>query len=119
MCIQQYIRGRGGTAGLEKEQSDFTSQRWRESKGGECKLQAYKYHEHFSKSFWLVINKKLITWAEECGIWGEEESGFGKGGGGLENVYVMKEITEETESKGRNYTSQFQIQREAYDAINI
>ena len=48
-----------------------------------------------AKTFGWVINRKLTTWIEESKVLGEEQSGFRKGRGGLENTLVMKEIIEQ------------------------
>jgi len=56
-----------------------------------------------AKVFGWVINDKMKKWIEENKILGEEQSGFRKGRGGLENVLVMKEIIERNKKLGKEY----------------
>ncbi len=45
-----------------------------------------------AKIFGMIINEKIRTWIETHKILGEEQSGFRKGRGGLENILTLKEI---------------------------
>lgn len=48
---------------------------------------------------------------------GEEQSGFRKGRGGLENVLAMKEITEQNEKLGKELYLVFFNTEKAYDRV--
>ena len=71
-----------------------------------------------AKVFGMTINEKLMTWAEQYRIWGEEQSGFRKGRGGLENVYVIKEIIERNRKQGTELYLIFLDLEKAFDTVN-
>ena len=71
-----------------------------------------------AKTFGWMINDKLRTWIEESRMLGEEQSGFRKGRGGLENVLVMKEIIEKNKKLGRELYLVFLDVEKAYDMVN-
>ena len=71
-----------------------------------------------AKVFGWVINTKLMNWAEENKVLGEEQSGFRKGRGGLENVLTIKEIMERNSKCGDElYLTFLDIER-AYDTVD-
>ena len=60
----------------------------------------------------------MRTWIEESRVLGEEQSGFRKGRGGLENVLVMKEVIEKNKKLGRELYLVFLDLEKAYDRID-
>ena len=54
-----------------------------------------------AKVFGVIINEKVIQWAEGNKIWGEEEAGFRKGRGGLENLLVIRDLIEKSKATGK------------------
>ena len=71
-----------------------------------------------AKMFGWVINRKLTTWMEESKVLGEEQSGFRKNRGGLENVLVMKEIIEQSTKLGKELYLVFLDIEKAYDRVD-
>ena len=71
-----------------------------------------------AKVFGWIINRKLVTWAEENKVLGEEQSGFRKGRGGLENVLVIKEIMERNMKCGEELYLTFLDIEKAYDTVD-
>ena len=71
-----------------------------------------------AKVFGWIINEKLKTWIEEMKVLGEEQSGFRKGRGGLENVLVIKEIIERNKKLGKELYLVFLDLEKAYDRID-
>ena len=72
-----------------------------------------------AKVFGTVINEKLKRWAEENKVWGEEQAGFRKGRGGLENiVFVMRDIIEKYKKSGKGLYLVFLDIEKAYDTVD-
>ena len=71
-----------------------------------------------TKVFGRVINEKLKTWIEDEKVLGEEQSGFRKGRGGLENVLVMKEIIDRNKKLGKELYLVFLDLEKAYDRVD-
>lgn len=46
-----------------------------------------------AKVFGIRVNEKLKAWIETQQVLGEEQSGFRKGRGALENIFTLKNIT--------------------------
>ena len=71
-----------------------------------------------AKVFGTVINEKLERWAEENKVWGEEQAGFRKGRGGLENIFVMRDIIEKYKKSGKGLYLVFLDIEKAYDTVD-
>lgn len=88
---------------------------WRKSRvtlihkgGGKGKAEVGNYRpiaimNTMAKVFGIVINEKLKAWIETQKVLGEEQSGFRKGRGGLENIYTLKEIIERNRLQRREF----------------
>lgn len=72
----------------------------------------------FAKIFGMVINEKLKAWTESHKILGEEQSGFRKGRGGLENVLTLKEIIARNKQLKKELYLVFIDIEKAYDTVN-
>ena len=71
-----------------------------------------------AKVFSVVMNEKLKQWAEENKIWGEEQAGFKKGRGGLENLFVIKDVIEKSKITGKVLYLVFLDIEKAYDTVD-
>lgn len=60
----------------------------------------------------------MKKWIEDNKVVGEEQSGFRKGRGGLENVFVMKEIIDRNKKLGKELYLVFLDLEKAYDRID-
>ena len=71
-----------------------------------------------TKVFGVVINEKLKQWAEENKIWGEEQAGFRKGRGGLENLFIIRDVIEKNKVTGKELYLVFLDIEKTYDTVD-
>ena len=71
-----------------------------------------------AKVFGVIINEKVIQWAEGNKIWGEEQAGFRKGRGGLENLFIIRDLIEKSKATGKELYLAFLDIEKAYDTVN-
>lgn len=71
-----------------------------------------------AKTMGMVLNDKLVTWAEQERVWGEEQNGFRRGRGGIDNLYILKEIVERSIIQEKELYLTFLDLEKAYDTVN-
>lgn len=71
-----------------------------------------------AKVMGMVLNEKIVTWAEQEGVWGEEQNGFRRGRGGIDNLYILKEVIERSAKLGKKLYLTFLDLERAYDTVN-
>ena len=71
-----------------------------------------------AKVFGIIINEKLKTWMETQKVLGEEQSGFRKGRGGLDNIFTLKEIIDRNRTQKKELYLVFLDLEKAYDTVN-
>ena len=71
-----------------------------------------------AKVFGHIINNKIMSWIEERKVLGEEQNGFRRGRGGLENVLVIREIIDRNKKMGKELYLTFLDLEKAYDTVD-
>ena len=71
-----------------------------------------------AKVFGWIVNNKLLKWTDDSKALREEQSGFRKGRGGLENVLILREIIEKKKKQKQKLYLTFIDIEKAYDTVD-